>query len=83
MATIANKPDAAENRGNARFFTIMAFVMSAIIIAGFSVNLAFARSSFNVPAIYHVHAVIAWRGWVCTACSTSPRLPAIGPCTDS
>ena len=64
---IADTPHAAENLGNTRFFTIMAFVMSAIIIAGFSVNLAFSRSSFDVPAIYHIHAVIAmaWLGLYC------------------
>ncbi len=67
MATIADTPHTDAIRGNTRFFTIMAFVMSAIIIAGFSVNLAFARSSFDVPAAYHVHAVIAmtWLGLYC------------------
>ena len=67
MATIADTPQLAATRGNTRFFTIMAFVMSVIIIAGFVVNLAFARSSFDVPVTYHLHAVIAmsWLGLYC------------------
>lgn len=46
-----------------RFFTIMAFVMSAIIIAGFSLNLAMGRSSFAAPWPYHVHGMI-FMGWI-------------------
>lgn len=46
-----------------RFFTIMAFVMSAIIIAGFSLNLAMGRSSFTAPWPYHVHGMI-FMGWL-------------------
>ena len=46
-----------------RFFTIMAFVMSAIIIAGFSLNLAMGRSSFSLPLAYHVHGMI-FMGWI-------------------
>lgn len=48
---------------NTRFFTIMAFVMSAIIIAGFSLNLAMGRSSFSLPWQFHVHGVI-FMGWI-------------------
>lgn len=51
-------------QGETRFFIIMAFVMSAIIVAGFSLNLAMGRSSFAVPIAYHVHGVVfmAWIG---------------------
>lgn len=51
-------------RTDARFFTTMAFVMSFVIVAGFSLNLAMGRSSFAVPAAYHIHAVVfmAWIG---------------------
>jgi hypothetical protein len=41
----------------------MAFVMAFLIVAGFSLNLAMGRSSFGVPMIYHVHAVI-FMGWI-------------------
>ncbi len=42
----------------------MAFVMSFIIVAGFSLNIAVGQSSFAVPLAYHVHAVVfmAWIG---------------------
>lgn len=47
-----------------RFFLIMAWVMALIIVAGFSLNLAMGRSSFDVPWQYHVHGVVffAWVG---------------------
>lgn len=61
MATAA--PRSAARLGSARFFVVMAFVMSAIIIAGFSVNLAMGRSSFDVPWQYHVHGVV-FMGWI-------------------
>ena len=63
MATVAIETGAGA-RGNTRFFTIMAFVMSFIIVAGFSLNIAMGRSSFAVPLAYHIHAVVfmAWIG---------------------
>jgi hypothetical protein len=63
MATAAIETG-AQARGNPRFFTIMAFVISLIIVAGFSLNIAMGRSSFAVPLAYHVHAVVfmAWIG---------------------
>ena len=63
MATIADPPRGAQAHRDTRFFTIMAVVMSAIIIAGFSLNLAMGRSSFDVPLSYHVHAFI-FMGWI-------------------
>ncbi|NVD44966.1 hypothetical protein [Qipengyuania atrilutea] len=62
MATLAPQRTRSV-AGGTRFFTIMAFVMSAIIVAGFSVNLAFGRSTFAVPVSYHVHAVV-FMGWI-------------------
>ena len=53
----------AQGVAGARFYTIMAWVMSVIIVAGFSLNLALGRSSFDVPAAYHVHGVI-FMGWI-------------------
>lgn len=61
MATAA-APRSAPVEGT-RFFTIMAFVMSWIIIAGFSLNLAMGRSSFDVPLPYHIHGLI-FMGWI-------------------
>lgn len=46
-----------------RFFLTMAIVMAAVIVAGFSVNLAAGRSSFALPLVYHLHA-FAFFGWV-------------------
>jgi hypothetical protein len=61
MATAADaRPEQVENT---RFSTIMAFVMSAVIIAGFSLNLAMGRSSFSLPLAYHVHGII-FMGWI-------------------
>ena len=54
MATIPYSTDT--DRGEARFFFTMACVMAAVIVAGFSFNLATGRSTFNVPLLVHIHA---------------------------
>lgn len=46
-----------------RFFFITAIVMAAIVVAGFGLNLAVGRSSFAVPARFHIHAFL-FMGWV-------------------
>jgi hypothetical protein len=46
-----------------RFFTIMAFVMAGVIVAGFTFNLAMGRSSFGAPWPFHVHGMI-FMGWL-------------------
>ncbi|RPF71919.1 hypothetical protein [Aurantiacibacter spongiae] len=61
MATLASGTRSVA--GQTRFFTIMAWAMALVIVAGFVLNLAAGRSSFRVPAAYHVHAVI-FMGWV-------------------
>jgi hypothetical protein len=48
---------------DAPFFRVMAIVMSATIVAGFALNLAMHRSTFDVPLTYHVHAFVFF-GWV-------------------
>ena len=52
----------AEKGDDRRFFMVLAWIMSAIIVAGFSLNLAMGRSSFDVPWPYHLHGVVffAW-----------------------
>ena len=37
--------------------------MAAVLVAGFSLNLAMGRSSFAVPLIYHLHGVVFF-GWI-------------------
>lgn len=46
-----------------RFFMISAWVMAAVIVAGFSTSLLLGRSTFAVPSIFHVHAFFFF-GWV-------------------
>ena len=52
------------DRGEARFFFTMACLMSAIIVAGFSFNIAMGRSNFALPWLVHFHAwvMMAWVG---------------------
>ncbi|MXP27714.1 hypothetical protein GRI58_02610 [Porphyrobacter algicida] len=61
MATAA--PRSTPVAGDTRFFAIMAFVMCATIVAGFSLNLAMGRSTFAVPSVYHIHALI-FMSWI-------------------
>lgn len=56
MATISDHSPKATDE--TVFFRNMAWVMSLIIIAGFSLNLVMGRSSFDAPIAYHLHAVI-------------------------
>lgn len=61
MATIADT--SAQVRGETRFFHVMAWIMSLVIVAGFTLHLVAGRSTFAVPAVYHVHAII-FMGWI-------------------
>ena len=66
MASVAERnlgASTARERGNSRFFVIMAFIMSLVIVAGFSVQLAMGRSTFAVPWQYHVHGMV-FMGWI-------------------
>lgn len=46
-----------------RFFLYSAIAMTVIIVAGFSIQLAMERSSFNAPLLVHAHAIV-FMGWV-------------------
>ena len=62
MATLA-APRIAQVRGEP-FFLWSAVAMAAVIVAGFSLQLAMGRSSFVAsPTLVHAHA-IAFMGWV-------------------
>jgi hypothetical protein len=62
MATLANPP-LAPIVGDERFFLRSAIIMAAIIVAGFSLQLAMGRSTFTSPVRVHLHAVL-FMGWV-------------------
>jgi hypothetical protein len=49
---------------DARFFRTLAIIMAAVLVIGFSVQLAMGRSSFAAPLVVHIHAVVfmAWLG---------------------
>ncbi len=61
MATLAQIPGGI--RGDDRFFLQSSFVMAAVIVAGFSLQLAMGRSSFDSPPLVHAHALV-FMGWV-------------------
>ena len=62
MATLA-QPQLAPSVGDERFFLRSAIIIAAIIVAGFSFQLAMGRSTFASPVRVHVHAVL-FMGWV-------------------
>lgn len=66
MATVIEQ-DGIEQRSAARsekkFFFVMACIMAATIVAGFSLNILTGRSDFDRPLIYHAHAFVFF-GWV-------------------
>lgn len=62
MATVFQTGIPADN-AEERFFFKLACAIGLVLVAGFSFQLAAGRSSFAVPPIYHLHAVVFF-GWV-------------------
>ncbi|HET9426962.1 MAG TPA: hypothetical protein VFO69_01240 [Allosphingosinicella sp.] len=62
MATIAQEPIFTASRDE-RFFLRAAIVMTVVIVAGFSFQLAMGRSTFASPLRVHAHAIL-FMGWV-------------------
>lgn len=64
MATLhAGPAPRTPEQAERRFFLIMALAMALATVSGFVVNLVMGRSSFAVPAAYHVHGVV-FMGWI-------------------
>ena len=62
MATLVEQPSSI-SIGDERFFLRAAIVMTVVIVAGFSFQLAMGRSTFGSPVRVHLHAVL-FMGWV-------------------
>jgi len=62
MATLAQAP-VAPAVGDERFFLRAAILMTVVIVAGFSLQLAMGRSTFASPLRVHAHAIV-FMGWV-------------------
>jgi uncharacterized membrane protein len=62
MATLVEQPSSF-SAGDERFFLRAAIMMTIVIVAGFSLQLAMGRSTFDSPTRVHVHAVL-FMGWV-------------------
>jgi hypothetical protein len=62
MAALAQK-SVAQVVGDERFFLRSAIVITAVMIAGFSLQAAMGRSTFDSPLRVHAHAIL-FMGWV-------------------
>jgi hypothetical protein len=62
MATLA-QPMAGQPVGDERFFLRAAILMTILVVAGFSFQLAMGRSTFASPLRVHAHAIL-FMGWV-------------------
>lgn len=63
MATLPDAPRITPAGVRFYFYLVMAFVMALTIVAGFSLNLAMGRSTFNAPWYVHTHAILSM-GWI-------------------
>ena len=62
MGILVERPSALAV-GDERFFLRAAIIMTVVIVAGFSFQLAMGRSTFASPLRVHVHAVL-FMGWM-------------------
>jgi hypothetical protein len=62
MATAFDSPASLQGTEE-RFFFKLACAIGLVMVAGFSFQLAAGRSSFAVPLVYHLHAVVFF-GWI-------------------
>jgi len=62
MATVS-APHATARTGDLHFYFKLACAVAAVMVAGFSLQLAMGRSSFSAPPRVHAHAVIFF-GWI-------------------
>lgn len=62
MATFA-QPSVGLATGDERFFLRAAILMTILVVAGFSFQLAMGRSTFASPVRVHAHAIL-FMGWV-------------------
>jgi hypothetical protein len=62
MDAVIDRP-LAPPAGDERFFLGAAIAMTAVIVAGFSTQLAMGRSTFYSPPLVHAHAIM-FMGWV-------------------
>jgi hypothetical protein len=67
MATLA---ESLPGKRDDRFFRTAAFVMTFVVIAGFTLQFAAGRSSFSAPLLVHAHALV-FMGWVAIYVSQS------------
>jgi ABC-type molybdate transport system permease subunit len=65
MATLSENvsPSGGVQDSERQFFRVMALVMAAVVVSGFTLNLAMGRSTFAVPVVYHTHAFVFF-SWV-------------------
>ncbi len=56
MATVAQRTPSIS--GEHKFFAIASWLLGILTIGGFGLNALMGRSSFNVPLVYHLHAII-------------------------
>lgn len=62
MAAVAEN-SSGQTKPDEGFFLGGAIAMAAVLVAGFSIQLAMGRSSFSAPLLVHAHAVV-FMGWL-------------------
>ncbi len=63
LSSASADAEARPSRREERFFFQLACAMAIVLVAGFSVQLAAGRSTFDVPIVYHLHAMVFF-SWI-------------------